>query len=154
MIDFDYTIVDDFDVEQTITIQASGGNVPLLYSFDGLPFQSNASYITIYNDLVLVKVKDINDLENCFVKEKLISLWEYPKFFTPNGDGYNDTWGINSLKDLKIEVFDRFGKLLKILKNNETWNGMYNNQILQASDYWFVIYYNDKVFRSHFSLKR
>ncbi|WP_395062792.1 T9SS type B sorting domain-containing protein [Flavobacterium sp.] len=79
---------------------------------------------------------------------------ELPQIFTPNGDGYNDNWNITSDKEIKIEIYDRFGKVLKVLKNNETWNGTFKQQLLPASDYWFVIYYNAKVFRSHFSLKR
>jgi gliding motility-associated-like protein len=40
------------------------------------------------------------------------------RFFTPNGDGYNESWNILSLRDdasAKIRIFDRYGKLLKEL---------------------------------------
>jgi gliding motility-associated-like protein len=42
----------------------------------------------------------------------------YPKFFTPNGDGYNDTWSIHFqiLKlDNRVQLFDRYGKLITVL---------------------------------------
>ena len=51
-------------------------------------------------------------------QRKIISVIGFPNFFTPNGDGYNDTWhvyGINtpSQAGSEIYIFDRYGKLLK-----------------------------------------
>ena len=43
---------------------------------------------------------------------------DYPRFFTPNNDGYNDTWKIKNLDVLPkstITIFDRYGKLIKQL---------------------------------------
>lgn len=43
---------------------------------------------------------------------------DYPPYFTPNGDGYHDTWniyGIESQLNAKLYIFDRYGKLLKQL---------------------------------------
>jgi gliding motility-associated-like protein len=83
----------------------------------------------------------------------------YPKFFTPNGDGYNDTWKIK-LSDfeegLTVKIFDRYGKLIKILKSDsDGWNGTYNEQELPATDYWFIVTRADgKEQKGHFSLKR
>ena len=82
----------------------------------------------------------------------------YPKFLTPNGDGFNDYWTINFayLKpNTGIKIFDRYGKLLTVLNQNETWNGTYNNQQLPATDYWFVVTRADgNEYKGHFSLKR
>ncbi|WP_411377526.1 T9SS type B sorting domain-containing protein [Flavobacterium psychrophilum] len=87
----------------------------------------------------------------------------YPKFFTPNGDGYNETWNIPNLKitnpNAMIFIFDRFGKLIKqMTPTSDGWNGTYNEQPLPATDYWFTINYNEKetskIFKSHFTLKR
>jgi gliding motility-associated-like protein len=42
----------------------------------------------------------------------------------------------------KIQIFDRYGKLLKEISPNSTgWNGTYNGQPLPATDYWFVVDY-------------
>lgn len=82
----------------------------------------------------------------------------YPKFFTPNNDGYNDTWTINFayLKpNTGIKIFDRYGKLLKVLLPNGSWNGQFNNQELPATDYWFIVTRaNGQEYKGHFSLKR
>jgi gliding motility-associated-like protein len=55
----------------------------------------------------------------------------YPKFFTPNGDGYNDTWEIKFSfyeQNLKVNIFDRYGKLIKTLNNTNSWDGKYNGK--------------------------
>ena len=63
---------------------------------------------------------------------------QYPKFFTPNGDGYNDTWSIKCLKDdtsAMISIFDRYGKLLSQFKPSQTaWNGILNGAMLAGTD--------------------
>ena len=83
-----------------------------------------------------------------------MTLWQFPIFFTPNDDGFNDTWGIKTNKNIRIDIFDRFGKLLSQLQKNEKWDGTFDSQLLPANDYWFVIYYENKMFKGHFALKR
>lgn len=82
----------------------------------------------------------------------------FPKFLTPNNDGYNDTWTIDFAylaPNSTIKILDRYGKLIKILDNGATWDGTYNGQILPATDYWFVVTRaNGKEYKGHFSLKR
>ena len=82
----------------------------------------------------------------------------YPKYFTPNGDGYNDTWAILfSVKEtqLKVIILDRYGKLIKKLENNASWDGKLNGNDLPSTDYWFVVTReNGKEYRGHFTLKR
>lgn len=89
--------------------------------------------------------------------------FSFPKFFTPNGDTYNDYWKVNwydPSEFSEVSIFDRYGKLIKVLKNNnDTWDGRYNVNDLFSSDYWFKMVYTDcngqkKEYKSHFSLKR
>ena len=87
---------------------------------------------------------------------------DYDKFFTPNGDGYNDTWhirGIYGQPDAKVYLYDRYGKFIKQLApGGEGWDGSYNGANLPATDYWFTVFYSEngekKEFKSHFSMKR
>ena len=91
-------------------------------------------------------------------------VMDYPLFFTPNGDGYNDTWnivGIAMQPNAKIYIFDRYGKLLKQLSPIGTgWDGTFNGELVPTSDYWFTVEYNEpktgasKQFKAHFTLKR
>ncbi|MEO6175879.1 MAG: T9SS type B sorting domain-containing protein [Flavobacterium circumlabens] len=82
----------------------------------------------------------------------------FPKFFTPNNDGHNDTWTIDFAylaPRTGIRIFDRYGKFIKELTTNSSWDGTYTGQNEPASDYWFVVTrLNGTEFRGHFSLKR
>lgn len=82
----------------------------------------------------------------------------FPKFFTPNNDGYNDTWTIDFAylaPNTGIKIFDRYGKFIKELYKNGAWDGNYLGQPQPTSDYWFTITRLDGTeFRGHFSLKR
>ncbi|MEO8515850.1 MAG: T9SS type B sorting domain-containing protein [Flavobacterium sp.] len=83
----------------------------------------------------------------------------FPKFFTPNGDDYNDNWKIDFAylaPNSVIRIFDRYGKMLKELNSNSNgWKGTFNGAELPASDYWFVVTRaNGTEYRGHFSLKR
>ncbi|MGW1453803.1 T9SS type B sorting domain-containing protein [Salegentibacter agarivorans] len=86
----------------------------------------------------------------------------YPRFFTPNSDGYNDTWNIENTAEIQIKklyVFDRYGKLIKELTpGGAGWDGTYNGRTLPADDYWFRVEFekdgaNDH-FGANFTLKR
>ncbi|APG61248.1 T9SS type B sorting domain-containing protein [Christiangramia salexigens] len=89
----------------------------------------------------------------------------YPRYFTPNSDGYNDTWHIindSFLSVKKLYVFDRYGKLIKQLepKGGEGWDGTFNGRDLPADDYWFRVEFEDQrtgeyvQYSSNFSLIR
>jgi gliding motility-associated-like protein len=89
---------------------------------------------------------------------------DYPRFFTPNGDGYNNSWNIVGIADqlsAKIFIYDRYGKLIKQLNPiGPGWDGTFNGDYLPSSDYWFTVEYTEprdgtiRQFKSHFSLKR
>ncbi|MNY42025.1 hypothetical protein D3C86_1768830 [compost metagenome] len=95
-----------------------------------------------------------------------VSIIDYPNFFTPNGDGFHDTWniiGLGEQTDATIYIFDRYGKLIKqIAANGEGWDGTFNGSPVTSTDYWFTVTYKEyigdtevtKEFKSHFSLKR
>ncbi|KRD12861.1 hypothetical protein ASE21_02830 [Flavobacterium sp. Root901] len=82
----------------------------------------------------------------------------FPKFFTPNNDNYNDYWTIDPAylaPNTTIRIFDRYGKLIKALSLNTSWDGTYLGHQEPASDYWFIVTrLNGTEFRGHFSLKR
>lgn len=87
---------------------------------------------------------------NCGISKLDIAILGFPKFFTPNGDGQNDTWKIlgndtNNIQIAAIYIFDRFGKLIaEVDLNGEGWDGFYNGERLPASDYWYLVKYTDQ----------
>ncbi|BDU25487.1 T9SS type B sorting domain-containing protein [Flavobacterium sp. GSB-24] len=90
-------------------------------------------------------------------KEEETYSYIIPQFFTPNADGFNDTWEIKGLENqnYSVHIFDRYGKLLKTLGKNGSWDGNYNGNALPSSDYWFqLVLENGIIKKGHFSLKR
>jgi gliding motility-associated-like protein len=65
-----------------------------------------------------------------------------PKFFTPNNDGFNDTWIVRSTPDITVDrvmIFNRFGKMLKQIAEGQPWDGNYNGRPLASDSYWYLI---------------
>jgi gliding motility-associated-like protein len=68
---------------------------------------------------------------------------DVPKAFSPNGDGLNDIWSINSngnYQILNLQVFDRWGeKVFSASISNPSWNGVYKNAPLPAGVYSYLL---------------
>ncbi len=86
---------------------------------------------------------------------------QIPNAFTPNNDGVNDTWQIKGISDMfqsktQVYIYDRFGKLLRVLINaDDAWNGTNKGAKMPSSDYWFSVQLEDgRAFTGHFTLKR
>ncbi|WP_298517819.1 T9SS type B sorting domain-containing protein [uncultured Kordia sp.] len=149
-----------FSGNDTIEVNVTG-NGTYEYSLNNGPWQISNIFPNVSGCDNVVYVRD---LINCNEISESISILDYPKFFTPNGDGYNDTWNIqcrSSFPNAKVYIFDRYGKLLKILGPNEIgWDGTYHGNKMPTSDYWFSVEYESsfdnvrKRFASHFTLKR
>jgi gliding motility-associated-like protein len=126
------------------------------YSIDGVNYQTSNQFTGLISGKYTVWVRD---KYGCEPTTDEVYLLMFPKFFTPNGDGYNDTWKIKFSDveaGLTIKIFDRYGKLIKTLADNSSeWNGTFNGTELPATDYWFIVTRaNGMEYKGHFSLKR
>lgn len=145
----------DFSDNNAIIVSVSGtGNYE--YSIDGFQYQDSHFFSHLDSGEYLVFVRDKN---GCGIISTNVYLLDYPKFFTPNGDGYNDYWQVKFSKNepnMKVSIFDRFGKFIANYYGSDAgWNGNLNEKPLPSDDYWFVITReNGTVFKGHFSLKR
>ncbi len=81
-----------------------------------------------------------------------------PAFFTPNNDGFNDFWIVESTENIEITaifVFNKYGQLLKQLFPNQGWDGTYNGKPMVADSYWYKIATNNAGTKAgYFALKR
>lgn len=70
-----------------------------------------------------------------------------PSFFSPNGDGVNETLVIDSLENYSsyvIDIYNRYGELLHEYRNNyQPWDGEHDGQPLPSDTYWYYIYIYD-----------
>lgn len=121
--------------------------------FTNVPLGDNTVYVRDKNEDGCILSQD--------VEQDLISEG-FPKFFTPNGDGFNDFWQFSlppnaeDFEIVSISIFDRYGRLLtQITTDSAGWNGNFNGRPLPASDYWYrAIGEDNSEFKGHFALKR
>lgn len=96
----------------------------------------------------------------CEMGFKQVFVLGFQSFFTPNLDGYNDSWTIKIppelLGDNPIRIFDRYGKILTTIFPNSTgWDGSFNGNKMPADDYWFdLVLSTGQRLNGHFSLLR
>jgi gliding motility-associated-like protein len=108
----------------------------------------------------------VRDKNGCGIAEGLVERElaedDFPKFFTPNGDGVNDFWQLQPSKEGRriqleyLQVFDRYGVLLaQVTQSSPGWDGNFNGRPVPSSVYWFKAADNYKnIIRGYFLLKR
>lgn len=160
---FEEIIIIDVTEHNTVAVIVSGeGDYEYaLNNQDGLyaTFQSSNTFTNVHGGIYKITVRDIKN--NCGIVTQVISVIDFPEFFTPNGDGHNDTWNVKGVSNVfqpntMIRIFDRYGKLVKQIDPlGEGWDGTFNGEPLPTSDYWFSATLQDgREFKSHFTLKR
>ena len=159
---------DAFSENHVIEVTATGDGISVFeFSLNGGAYVSNEPNTGTYTftDVSFGEhVITVRDKNGCGLAVTTVMVMDYPLFFTPNQDGFNDTWnisGISSQPDATIYIFDRMGKLLKqISPVGAGWDGTYNNNPMPTDDYWFTVEYRkpntneEKSFKAHFTLKR
>jgi gliding motility-associated-like protein len=152
-------IVDMADIN-TVTVNVSGlGDYEFSLDEPTGYFQDSHIFNNVPAGIHEIYIRDKN---GCGTISRTIAVVGVPKFFTPNGDGYNDYWGVkgvNATFNSKsiIYIYDRFGKLLKqwVPSASEGWDGTFNGAPMNADDYWYTIKLQDgREAKGHFSLKR
>lgn len=128
-----------------------------IYLYRG--FQESNVFENVSPGFYTVRVRDVKN--NCGTVSDLVSVIGFPKYFTPNNDGTNDTWQVYGVSDMfqpnsKILIYDRYGKLItQIDPKGSGWDGFFNGNKLPSDDYWFAVTLQDgRVFKGHFTLKR
>jgi gliding motility-associated-like protein len=147
---------DNNTITVTLTSNSYGDYV---YSLDHQnAFQASNVFVNVQAGIHTVYVKDLN---GCPVASQQISILGIPKYFTPNGDGFHDTWNVLGVSSqfhpgTLTTIFDRYGKFIKQIGAAGTgWDGSFNGQPLPSDDYWYIVTFDDgKTIKGHFALKR
>ena len=157
---YDAQVISDAFASSHGIMATAQGQGEYVFQLDDGPFNSEGLFEGVAAGVHTVTIKDVNGCGSVTIE---VSIIDYPRFVTPNQDGYHDTWNIIGIAGgdptAKIYIFDRYGKLLKqISPVGEGWDGTYNGNPLPSSDYWFLVEYTEndtrKEFRGHFTLKR
>ncbi len=87
--------------------------------------------------------------------------FKIPNAFSPNKDGFNDTWqilGIEQFPLAQVQIFDRWGKLIIDKKNYKSdWDGTIDGNELEMGSYMYIVNLNSpkaSVFKGIVSIKR
>ena len=151
--------VTDASENNTITIIVSGEG-DYEYALDNPlgPYQDSNTFEDVTIGFHDVYVRDKN---GCGVVSDLVSVIGFPKFFTPNGDDYNNFWQVKGISsqfqpNTQIIIYSRYGKILATLNPlGPGWDGNYNGEPMPSDDYWFSVTLQDgRQFNSHFALRR
>ena len=160
-------IIEDIVVEDltsqknmiTVILNPSSlGNYVYTLDFEDGYYQTSPIFENVSPGFHTVFIKDLN---GCGTAQKQIAIVGAPKYFTPNGDGFNDKWKIEGISQYFSPstvtlIYDRYGRLVhKVFALDDGWDGTLNGNNLPADDYWYVISLEDgRTVRGHFSLKR
>ena len=145
-----------------ITATVTGGNPDYTFEVDGVSYGDDNTFLIRETATYAVTVTDEN---GCSVTQEIFMEFidiEIPNFFTPDGDGLNDTWkprNIEVFPNITISIFDRYGRsIYKMLQDTDPWDGFYNQADLPTGDYWYIIKLNGdedtREFVGHFTLYR
>lgn len=152
----DVTITDWTNYQNTIAVVVQGlGDYE--YSLDGINYTDLNLFENLLAGEYTMYVRDKND---CGIVTQPVYLLNYPRFFTPNNDGFNDNWQIiasDSDPTLEIYIFDRYGKRITTLHPlSKGWDGNYNGKKMPSGDYWFKVERPmiGTIYTGHFTLKR
>lgn len=158
------TSVDSVGIRDREIVMEPGKGTGVFYYWVDVE-SSKATDNLVYN-LTFAKhvafVRDENGCQTSMPFEVLAPPVIIPEFFTPNGDGVNDTWVVEVLREVyteaTVKIYDRFGKLMIEYLGGESdgWDGTYNGVPMMSTDYWYVIDIEeiDRQFSGHFTLIR
>lgn len=139
--------------DETITLDAGPGGTDYLWTIrQGTSVtQETGQYLTVTPGVQIISVV-VTDYNGCTGRDTMeVSqcrsnpLGVIPNAFTPNNDGKNDRWHIESMiyyPDASVEIYDRWGRL--VFKRNKNysdgeWDGTSGGKRLPMDSYFYVI---------------
>lgn len=168
-----YVLASDMPTINSVTTQGSGvGNNTVIinatvtssiganlgYSIDNPagPFQPGNQFNNVPCG---IHTAYVNDNHGCGVASQAFEIIGIPVYFSPNADGFEDTWNLRCATahpNTTVYIFDRYGKPIKqLIAGGAGWDGTFNGKQLPADDYWYLIKFSDgRTERGHFALKR
>ena len=144
-----------------ITATVAGGTPSYTYYLNDTSNGSSNVFAYYQSGTYLITVVDANGCEaQASITVDFVDVF-IPNVMTPNNDGQNDTWGpqnTSNYPNITTNIFDRYGRNVKILRQGETWDGRYNGNELPTGDYWYVIKLgnpnDDREFVGNFTIYR
>ncbi|SHE70079.1 T9SS type B sorting domain-containing protein [Chryseobacterium vrystaatense] len=129
----------------SITVNASGGIPPYMYSTDGITWQATNTFSGLPRGENKIFLKDSY---NCTPIQITVTVPNLINAITPNGDKVNDEIDYSALaykKNLVFIVYDRYGnKLYEANKMRDyKWDGTASGKKIPTGTYWYTISWNE-----------
>jgi gliding motility-associated-like protein len=139
-----------------VQLYATGGLDYFWYPDDFMD-DPTSQYPTVNPDVNTTYYVQITDINGCvdtsialITVAPDISALVIPNLFTPNNDGFNDSWEILNIAgfvDNEISIFNIYGQLInEYAPYNNEWDGTYNGSTLPDGTYYYVLRLNDPLY--------
>ncbi|MGM0649200.1 MAG: gliding motility-associated C-terminal domain-containing protein, partial [Bacteroidota bacterium] len=140
------TCIDKDDA--SILLSASGGTGDFIYEWSS--GQNTPNINNLASGSYGVTITDGNNCEkflDIYIPENDTECLYIPNSFTPNGDGYNDTWVLRNIEaypSAMVQVFAKDGRILFEANGGYTpWDGTYNGKDVPSGTYYYVVDLNN-----------
>ena len=114
--------IEDLQENNQITVMATGdGDYEYAKGDISGPYQDDLMITNVLPGVVTIYVRDKND---CGITQEEISVIGFPKFFSPNGDGINESRnrnGVDNDREIDVSIFDRYGKLISRINSDDQY---------------------------------
>jgi gliding motility-associated-like protein len=140
---FDVPVIEKLEFNGNTAVVYATGLQTILYSIDGITWQSGNTFYNLPTGITTFYVKYVNS--DCIVKQQGVVL-DIKNAITPNGDGLNDHWIVKNLhvfgdRRSTVKIFDRYSVLVFEQSSNTQffWDGTISGRAIPTSSYWYVI---------------
>jgi gliding motility-associated-like protein len=144
-----FAITDPVDKIHTVSLLGAGYDNKYFEIKNNILFWSSADLAagkTTFSIVVRVTDRDGNTLDKFFeisrTRPSITSL-EVANTFSPNGDGFNDTWGIAGARfysGTTLQIFDRGGTRVFYTQDpSQRWDGTYSGKELPIGTYYWTL---------------
>lgn len=162
-------IVDDIDNGDVLTYQLLNGTAQVSVdpSSGELSTAASFDYESVRTYDILLQATDAGGLRDTTmitieVLDKIEGTLPAAGYFSPNGDGFNDTWEIQNVSlysDYKLVIFATTGEIIFDKSANYTndWDGTYNGEQLPDGVYYYFLQSNSNssdIYKGTITLKR
>ncbi len=144
-----FTVVDPSDNIHMLSLPEGVQDNDFFEVIDGILFWSSAEQAagrTQFTILLRVTDRAGNVLEKSFQitrNRTPLDQLEVPNTFTPNNDGFNDTWGVQALRyyqGVRISIMDIGGNRIFYTENPDIrWDGTFEGKELPVGAYFWII---------------
>lgn len=127
------------------TVNVISGAAPVHFEWSNGAISSSVNQLEPGDYYVIVTADNSKDTTVNFKIETIICEPKPDNHFTPNGDGFNDTWRIGRLEnfpEFELFVYNRWGQLVHYQVNiYTTWDGRSLGLPLPDATYYYILYF-------------